>query len=235
MFIGNKSSQAGSQSNMPAFKRVFDRHRRLCAALIAGLAAFLTLTALSPKPTATVDVVVASHQIESGQRLAESDVKTVAWPAEFAQPAGGAVNDVVGKLSIGPIDESEPITRSRLVDSNVLDSLPNSSGLVAAPIHLSDAEQTSLIRPGDRVDVIAAHSSDRDTQTAVVIAPDAIVLTIPAREKASAGGGLLDSGGAGSIDSKSLIIVAVPGQTATDLAAAGTHDQLSIVLKPNPG
>jgi len=132
----------------------------------------------------------------------------------------------------------ELVSESRLVGPGLLEianiaSTTESGSIVAAPVRLADPGQASLVRPGDLVDVLAARAIDGGGQLATLVAADAIVITVPGDEQASDGSGLMSAGdGAGSsFDGGQLIVLAVDESTATDLAAAATRSQLSVVLK----
>lgn len=231
MFIGSRKSDSAPSRGLGSSVA---KYRRLLVACLAGLTALLTLTALAPEPIETQPTLVVARALPSGHTLAADDLTVAQWPSGFSVAAYTSPDEVIGKLTMGPIEAGEPVTKSRLVDVNLLASAGSlEADSVAAPVRLADAEQTALVRPGDRVDIIAARAIERDEQSAEVIAADAIVLTVPAREQGGVGGSLLAGGGAGGLDSKDMIVVAVSAVAATDIAAASTRSQLSIVLKPH--
>lgn len=83
---------------------------------------------------------------------------------------------------------------------------------VLAPVRIADAATVRLLRPGDRVDVIAADATDR----ARVIAHRARVRQVPART--------------GPEQAGALVILEVARATATRLAGAAAHGPLSVTL-----
>ncbi|MFC8512727.1 hypothetical protein [Streptomyces sp. NPDC057257] len=88
--------------------------------------------------------------------------------------------------------------------------------IVSAPVRIADAATVRLLRPGDRVDVIAA----QDTATggdARVVARGARVTKVPEP---------LDSAG----DSGALVVLSVPRSTAARLAGAGATARLAVTL-----
>ncbi|MFD3452742.1 hypothetical protein ACFWVC_11200 [Streptomyces sp. NPDC058691] len=90
---------------------------------------------------------------------------------------------------------------------------------VRAPVRIADAGAVRLVRPGDRVDVMAA---------ARIVARGAPVVAVP-RESAAFSGGLgLDSGGGGS---GALIVLSVPRGTAAALSGAATETPLSLAVR----
>ncbi|MFI9587883.1 RcpC/CpaB family pilus assembly protein [Streptomyces sp. NPDC052236] len=94
---------------------------------------------------------------------------------------------------------------------------------VSAPVRIADAATVRLLRPGDRVDVIATGNSRTGQGAAArVIASGARVAEVPeARE--SAQDGSLRGGGA-------LIVLAVPRATAAALAGAGATSRLAVAV-----
>ena len=118
------------------------------------------------------------------------------------------------------------------------------SGLVAVPVRFADAGSTGYLRPGDRIDVLAAHdagpggppgppdpaqgaASDSGTQTPrgeTAVAVDVSVLEIA------------HSADAGSLtrstpDDGGLVFLAVDNATAARLARAAVADRLSYALR----
>ncbi|MFI6935595.1 hypothetical protein [Streptomyces sp. NPDC050287] len=91
--------------------------------------------------------------------------------------------------------------------------------LVTAPVRIADGATVRLLRPGDRVDVIAAE------QTAMgggarVVARGALVSKLPEAMETPEGA---DAGGA-------LVMLSVPRSTAARLAGASTTARLAVTL-----
>ena len=87
-------------------------------------------------------------------------------------------------------------------------------GTVSAPVRIADAATVRLLRPGDRVDVIA---SPEDSGPARVLAREARVEALPESGQAPGKEG-------------ALIVLAVPRATATELAGATTDSLLAVTL-----
>ncbi|AKZ56285.1 hypothetical protein SAM23877_3238 [Streptomyces ambofaciens ATCC 23877] len=87
--------------------------------------------------------------------------------------------------------------------------------LVTAPLRIADAATVRLLRPGDRVDVVAA--GDGGAGDASVIARGARVTKLPAPEDGSAASG-------------ALVVVSVPRATAHRLVGAGASARLAVTL-----
>ncbi|MGW1226757.1 hypothetical protein [Streptomyces sp. NPDC001478] len=87
--------------------------------------------------------------------------------------------------------------------------------LVSAPVRIADAAAVRLLRPGDRVDVVAPGA---DGAGGRVLAEAARVDRVP-----SPSGEMSEGGGA-------LVVLSVPRTTATRLAGAGMTAGLAVVL-----
>ncbi|NUV71796.1 hypothetical protein G6W57_32280 [Streptomyces sp. CAI-121] len=83
--------------------------------------------------------------------------------------------------------------------------------LVSAPVRIADPETVRLLRPGDRVDVIAVGDAGDDTR---VVARGARVAKVP---PASTGAG-------------ALVVLSVERPTATALLGAGTSGRLAVAV-----
>lgn len=97
--------------------------------------------------------------------------------------------------------------------------------MVAAPVRIADAATVRLLRPGDRVDVIAAQETATGGD-ARVVARGARVTKVPeppAPSESTTDGGALTGGGA-------LIVLSVPRTTAARLAGASATERLAVTL-----
>ncbi|MEU0430362.1 hypothetical protein ABZ153_01690 [Streptomyces sp. NPDC006290] len=83
---------------------------------------------------------------------------------------------------------------------------------VRAPVRIADGATVSLLRPGDRVDVVAADSGGE----ARVVATGARVTGVP---------------DVGTTDTGALVVLSVPRTTAARLAGAGTTSRLAVTLR----
>lgn len=227
--------------------RLLARRRRLVASVLAGLAVLCALSVLRPPVPATVLVLAAARDLAPGSALAVADLRSVALPPA-AVPAGalrpGAA--VLGRLVAGPVRSGEPLTDVRLVGPALLDAL--SPGSVAVPVRFADPGAVALLRPGDRIDVLATAEHPALSPPppgappdgpappvaapgAAVVATDVVVVTIP--------GAAIDPadpaappppaafGGDGS-----LVVVACTPAVARALAAAAASGRLSPALRP---
>ncbi|MFJ5832339.1 hypothetical protein [Streptomyces sp. NPDC093089] len=94
---------------------------------------------------------------------------------------------------------------------------PAAAPLVSAPVRIADAATVRLLRPGDRVDVIAAPDSGLGGGEARVVATGARVAEVPRPGETRSDGG-------------ALVVLSVPRSTATALAGAGVTSQLAVTL-----
>lgn len=121
-------------------------------------------------------------------------------------------------------------------------------GLVAVPVRFADAASSAFLRPGDRIDVLAAADADagpgsipddlvhaargdrpRDGRAAVGV----VVLAVHMPDEGGAGGGIRGGNPArGIAGSDGLVYLAVDNLTAEGLARAAAHDRLSYALRP---
>ena len=192
--------------------------RRLAAGLLAGLALALALRpdpAPAGAPSTDRPVVVAVADLPAGTRLSAEHLAVVSLP-DGAVPEG-----VVDRTELlhhqvlaAAVRRGEPLTDARLIGAGLTTLLPD--GQVAAPVRLADLAVTALVRPGDRVDVLATAA---DTGATERVAAGALVLAAP--------------GHAGDDDAAAgLPLLAVGDDTATRLASASAGATLTISLPP---
>ncbi|WP_259407914.1 CpaB family protein [Streptomyces akebiae] len=91
---------------------------------------------------------------------------------------------------------------------------PATVGTVTAPVRIADGATVRLLRPGDRVDVIAAEESATGG-AARVVARGARVSEVPTADTAESG---------------ALVVLTVPRRTAARLAGAGATSRLAVTL-----
>jgi Flp pilus assembly protein CpaB len=92
-------------------------------------------------------------------------------------------------------------------------------GAVTAPVRIADAATVRLLRPGDRVDVIAAEETVSGGD-ARVVARGARVTKVP--EPLEGASGVSDGG--------ALVVLSVPRATAVRLAGASATARLAVTL-----
>jgi pilus assembly protein CpaB len=107
-----------------------------------------------------VPVVVAKKEIKELEILDETNLTTIAVPASFKQPGTGQkIADFTGALAIAPMMKDEQITRSKITQLGARTGLARqvAVGKRAVTVRINDESGIAkLVKPGDRVDVLAA-------------------------------------------------------------------------------
>ncbi|MGZ4782105.1 MAG: Flp pilus assembly protein CpaB [Oryzihumus sp.] len=200
------------------------RARRVLAALLVGLAVWLTLGAVQPRPAPTgVPVVVAAHDLAAGQALTGADLRVARW-APDTRPAGSVaeVAGLVGRRVSAPVTASEALTPSRLHGPGLLTGL--AADQVATHVSVPDARVAALLRPGDHVDVIDNGSGTR-------IGVDLLVL---ATDPADAGSSSWTGVGSGA-PAPGVVLAVTPEQASALARATGAGDLsagVTLTLRP---
>ncbi|RFU43071.1 hypothetical protein DZF91_03180 [Actinomadura logoneensis] len=130
----------------------FGQRRRLLAALFAASGAGLAIFAVQPPSPDTVRIAVAARDLAAGATLRASDVRIIPLPPA-ARPDGALRNPPVGRVLSGAVRRGEILTDARVLGPGLLDGQP--PGTVATPIRVADSAAARLLRPGDRIDVLA--------------------------------------------------------------------------------
>ncbi|MGZ3692760.1 MAG: Flp pilus assembly protein CpaB [Bdellovibrionota bacterium] len=104
-------------------------------------------------------VVIAKRNIKELEALDDTNLSTISLPEKFVQP-GTSPNpkEFMGALAIAPISKDEQITRTKVTQLGARTGLARqvAVGKRAVTVRVSDeAAVAKLIKPGDRVDVIA--------------------------------------------------------------------------------
>lgn len=194
-------------------RRAVRRHRALLAAGLTAGAVASGLSVLAPPPPPTVEVLAAARDLVAGAVVAEEDLTRVALPVA-AVPSGALTDSslALGRLLAGPVRRGEALTDVRVVGSGLLERA--TLGTVAVPLRLADPAAATLLRAGDRVDVLSATES---APVADVVASGVEVLAVPAAV------GDLGEGG--------LVVVACTPAAAARLAAAAVTGRLSVTVR----
>ncbi|GAA2726763.1 RcpC/CpaB family pilus assembly protein [Cellulomonas aerilata] len=206
------------------------RARFALAALLLGTAAALAVAQLRPPSPPTVPVVTAARDLVAGAALTTDDVRVV--PVPVATAVAGAHPDVAAVLGRAPVvavPSGLPIVDSLLGADRLAGSGP--PGTVVVPVRLADPGVAALLRPGDRVDLVAATTSGTGDPVSRRLAERAVVLPRPAVEddRSPPSSGLL--GGAPQDDvAGALTLVAVAPEEAAALAGASGWAGISAVL-----
>lgn len=132
-------------------------------------------------------------------------VTAAAMVAAGPREATGPPPDV-GRVRGHPV--ADPVRERRAVE------------MVTAPVRIADAATVRLLRPGDRVDVIAAEESPTGGTGARVVARRARVTQLPQTPTSQDS---VAEGGA-------LVVLSVPRDTASRLAGASTTARLAVTV-----
>lgn len=191
--------------------------------MLATAALLLAIAPPQPAPALVREepqttVLVAARDLEAGRTIGVDDLHGIERStAELPDGALTPGDDATGRVVTGPVRRGEIITDRRLLGPGLSAGL--GAGLVASPVRLVDLEVAALLRPGDRVDILAATAQ---ATTAVVIADGALVIAIP----------LAASEVSTRVEPLGLVVVAVGEDTAARLAAAAASSILTATLLP---
>jgi hypothetical protein len=196
------------------------RYRRPLAIGLALAGLWITIRSAAPPPPATIPMLTAAHDLPAGHTLTNDDLRTGAWPADRVPL--GRLSLAAGRVLASPIRAGEPVTDARVLGPGLLTGQP--AGMVAVPIRLGDAAAGLIVRPGDRVDVLAS-SAASTLGSAWSTDPDP---TIPdSAESGSGGAGSGEAIGGRSTSSAqadsgpdrvatAALVLAAPGPAADD-------------------
>lgn len=184
-----------------------------CAAVVLGV-----VRTLAPAPPPTASVLVTARAVTAGQPIGDGDLRAEAWPQHLAPDGGLGHADVEGRTSLVDLPAGVPLVAGLLTGDRYDIAVP--PGAVVVPVRLADQATTTLLRPGDRVDLVRP----TDAGPADVVAHGALVLRA---EAPAAESGPLGLGGA---PAAAHVVVAVGLGEGRALAAAGAWGELGAVL-----
>jgi pilus assembly protein CpaB len=195
--------------------------RRLVAIGLVVLAGAFALRPAGAREADDVGVVVAARDLSPGTSLSEHDVSIRSLPAAVVpSDALTSRETAVGRVVASAVRAGEPLTDVRLVgpaDTALTTGDPNSA---TVPVRLADPDVADLLRPGIRVDVVTL---DPDHQDNPVLAENATVVTTRDTQAHDTAGVQGQTG--------RLVLVALPRQSATQLAAASLRQPVTVTLR----
>ncbi|MFL6159908.1 MAG: Flp pilus assembly protein CpaB [Marmoricola sp.] len=192
-------------------------HRRVIAAVCAGLAVWIALHTLTAAPPAGILVVTAAHDLASGSTLSSDDLSRTRFrPGSVPEGSFGNPQRLVGRTVLAPLTRGSALTARQVLGRGVLAGYPDDS---AIGLRIPDEDAAALLHPGDRVDLIASDPQQGDKAERLV--SDAIVLALPEPDPDSARVGS-DSGGR-------LVLFAVPSADVEHVAAVATSHFLTVI------
>jgi len=196
--------------------------RMLVAALMTAGALVLavapqTLPA-TPVQESETAVLVAALDLAAGVTIGSADLE-MAKRTTSQLPDGALSSEAaaLGRVVSSSVRRGEILTDRRVLGPGLSAGL--GAGMVASPVRLVDLEVAALLRPGDRVDILAATDG---AVSAAVVAARVLVLAVP----------LADSEGPVAAAPLGLVVVAVDQETAGLLAAAAASSILTATLLP---
>lgn len=156
-------------------RRLIRRHRRLLAALMAGLAVWTGLTVLRPADPPTVPVLVAERALVGGTTLAAGDVAVRHLPAamlpdHYLHEPGQAV----GRSLTVSVPARAVFLPTSVVTKNALAG----PGFAVLPVTLT-ATAAGLVEVGDRIDLLASDGDGEAARVASAVRVVAILESSP--------------------------------------------------------
>lgn len=186
----------------------------ICAGAVGALA-------VADDPQETVTVLQVTAAVPAGEELAAGVVEPLEVDREsVAEDAVTELEDLADRRSAVPLAPGAVVAESHLVGSGLLQGQP--AGTVAVPVRAGDSGLVSMLRPGQRVDVVSSGDGAGRDADAETLAESAVVLWTPTGED--------DSWLASSAEAGDVVIVAVDAQTAEDIAGAAHRGRLHLSL-----
>lgn len=193
------------------FLRAVSWHRRKLAVLAAVAAVLTGLAAAAPPTPPTTSVVRARTALPGGALLTADDLEVVDLPpAGLPDGSTGDVDDLVGRRLAAPVPRRGVLTLDDVVAAAAV-----APGRALAPVRLADADVVALLRPGDRVDVLAVAAEGGEATT---VARAVRVVTVPAVAADQQG-----------VTAGALIVLDVADTQVEALTRAAGGDSLTVV------
>jgi Flp pilus assembly protein CpaB len=197
--------------------------RRVAAGVLVVLAGVATLRSNPDGDRA--EVVVAARDLRPGAALTADDVRLEKRLATTVPDGSQAdLGAVVGSTLASPTRRGEVLTDVRLLGTRLAESTAG-PGARIVPLHLADSALIDLVRVGDVVDVLAApvNESQAGSQPATqpvsrVVATDAVVVLVSAKQKVQAA------------DGDRVVLVALPARVANTVAGSALGQTVTLTL-----
>lgn len=197
-------------------------------------------TAMARKFGSTKRVVIAKEDIQEMETVDESKLDYVDQPVDFIQPdAVSEPENAIGQVAAVPIKKGEQLLQTKLLMPGPETGLATevSPGKRAITIPVDDMRGVSrLLRPGDRVDIVAALDSGKGSdakrevrtilQDVPVLATGVnVVNKIPRRFEAEANGKIVRINLNATTTFTNIVVEATPAES----------QQLIYILATSPG
>ena len=203
-------------------------------ATVATLAVYAAVSRIPVREVevASLKVVVAVHKLPTGTRLAEKDLKLVAWPASSPLPdAFEKIESVVNRGLISGLVENEPITESKLAPLAAGAGLPPSipPGQRAMSVKVDEVIGVAgFVVPGTRVDLVVTVRGGGANAVSMsrTVLSNVLVLTAGTRYDQ-------EVGRKGEPQPATVVTLAVSPEDAERIALASSEGKISLALR-NP-
>lgn len=208
------------------------RLRRVWVLAGALLVVAAVARTLAPPPPFTEAVVVAAHDVPAGAVLSPADLRVEHLPPRGVPgTAYRAEEDLIGRGVAVALPRGLPVVDTLLEGARFGIDAP--AGTVVVPVHLSGAAGGGLLRPGDRVDLVApadiGWAVEAGTEsTPTVLAAGALVVSVGSETDGEAS--LLGGGSGPDEDADGVALVAVSVEEGHRLAAMSGIAQMGAVL-----
>lgn len=193
--------------------------RRVAAGMLVVLAGVATLRSNPDDDRA--EVVVAARDLRPGTALTPDDVRLEKHSATTVPDGSRAdLSAVIGSTLASPARRGEVLTDVRLLGSRLAESTAGPGARIVS-LHLADSALVDLVRVGDVVDVLAAPANDAPGSAPAVskvVATDAVVVLVSAKEKTQAGEG------------DRVVLVALPARVANTVAGSALGQTVTLTL-----
>lgn len=210
----------------------------LYGVMIAGGASLLLYKLMLGRQVAattaasTYQLIVASHNLEPGVMIQQSDLKTIAWPGAIPSGILTKQTEIVGRGIIATVYEGEPMVEARLAPVGMSGGLASMipQGMRAVAIHVNEVVGVAgFVVAGTHVDVLVSgsHSANGDTGADPVtrtILQDITVLSAGQDYKQTSDG---------KPTVAQVVNLLVTPQQAETLSLAGSQATVQLVLR-NP-
>lgn len=206
----------------------------LVAVGMASVATFFVYRAIQQRPVQQVQlpqtfVVAAAHELQTGTKLAQGDVKLVGWPSESVVPGSFTkIEDVVDRGVIATMAENEPLTESKLAAVGAGAGLPPTipPGMRAISVRVNEVVGVAgFVTPGNRVDVFATLKRNDSSLTRVVVS-NVQVLTAGTKYEQ-------DKSKSGEAIPSSVVTLLLSPEDAEKVVLAANEGQVMLALR-NP-
>ncbi|NKG20344.1 Flp pilus assembly protein CpaB [Paeniglutamicibacter terrestris] len=206
---------------------LFAKYRRHLTAALAMVALALSLTVLAPATEEHVSVLVAARDLPVGSELHTEDLRTASIPRALIPSGGyGLGPPAAGSRLAIPVLAGSPVLQTMVIGPGLLAGL--APGSVAVPLRLDDEQTASLVRAGQRVDVVLTEGNGFETKLNSRVLARAVPILWTGAQLAT--DGQSPWGVSSSTAEGGLIVVGAGAEGAEELSTAAQRGRVSVVL-----